>query len=206
MQAHPPHAASLLRRRRPPARPLKYALLAGFCTLILLYACSDFTDVAAPGAKPHSARVGFAPSYAFLGNASYVGDPINRIRLTARNQSTGEVVGSLVTDVDPNAQDWNLALDITLNSQIEIVVTIELINVVGGVESVQWSGRTNPISVAPAQPTQTTTPVTLYQGPPANLTVTGVVIAPDSAALTEGSTTQFTASITGGNGAHAVWS
>ena len=127
-----------------------------FCAITALFACTDIRDVSSPRAT-RPARLAFAPRYALLAGAS-VGSPINRIRLTAREQATGSVVGTLITDVDPSADAWDLGLDVSLESQIVVIVTIELINVAAGVETVQWSGVTDPITVAPTQGSPTAAP------------------------------------------------
>ena len=69
----------------------KRLALGGFFALAVLYACSDSTDVSSPGHGARAARVGFAPRYAYMGCSSFIGYPINRIRLTAVNQANNAV-------------------------------------------------------------------------------------------------------------------
>jgi hypothetical protein len=188
----PPETHRYQRRGDSRIRLARLWVLAA-CLGAALFACTDNRSLTGPHSGG-AARLGFAPRYTYLGG-SYFGEPINRIRLTARDLATGAVVGSLVTDVDPNQQNWELALDVDLTSPIQVVVTIELINVnlTTGAENIEWSGQTAPIDVAPAQSPQTATPIQLFQGPPSNLGVTAVVITPGASEIEEGTTTSLTA-------------
>jgi hypothetical protein len=176
------------------------------CLGASLFACTDNRNVTSPRDRDGT-RLAFAPRYTYLGG-TYFGEPINRIRLTARDVATDAVVGSLEEDVDPNQQNWELSLEVTLAAPIQVVVTIELVNVSvpDGVETVQWSGETAPIDVAPSRTPQTATPIQLFQGPPSNLGVTSVVITPAGIVIDEGATVTLSAAVAGPQGAQAVWS
>ena len=184
--------------------PRATALYIGaIAALSAVYACTDLSDVSSPG-HPRAIRLGLAPSYSYLTDGSYVGEPINRIRLTARNEAN-EVVGTLIRDVSPDNQQWELALEVNIETQTSVVVTIELINVTGGVEAVQWSGLSAPITVTPTQTVQPTAPVQLFQGPLENLAVKSVRISGGALVLEEGANTQFTATIDGPPSSAVVW-
>lgn len=196
----------MVRRRTPPhGRSLTRAFLGAIFVLSTLYACTDRGDVSAPG-RSRVTSLSLAPRFNYVGGSSYIGEPINRIRLTARNQATDSILVTDVTDVDPDDQSWNVDLDLTLNGTIFVLVTVELINVTNGVEAVQWSGITAPIEVAPSTTQAPTAEVPMFPGPPSNLAVTAVVIAPDSAVLEEGTSANFNATIIGPPGSSAVWS
>lgn len=149
------------------------------------------------------ASIAFEPHFNYLGSSSFA--PINRIRLTARSAITNAVLVVDTVDVDPSDTEWALSLDVPADAG-SVVVLIELINVVGLTETIEWSGLTEPITVQSGQTTQSQ-PVNLFQGPPGNLGVTSVVITPNGGTVVEGELVQLTPTITSSTpGSVAVWS
>src|SRR5262249_44495649 len=90
--------------------------------------------------------------------------------------------------------------------QVNAIVTIQLLNkpADGGTPTVEWSGKTEPISVALGQQAQPAE-ITLGRGDLDNLTVTAVEIVDPPPTLTEGVTATLTATVAGPTGAHAFW-
>ncbi|MHB1194690.1 MAG: Ig-like domain-containing protein [Longimicrobiales bacterium] len=122
---------------------------------------------------------------------------VNRIRVTARLATNDSVLATFVVDVDPNASEWDLQLEIPIpEGGGAVVLTIELVNVAtGGGETVQWSGQSAPLPLTPGQPTEVKE-VQVFRGSTENLTVTGLSVTPDSARTLEGDSVQLSASVT----------
>ena len=112
--------------------------------------------------------------------------PVNRIVLNARDAGGTAVLGSRVYPVDPNAQSWELSLDVQLpgNATVSVYLTLELMHVEGTTQTVEWSGVTT-VAVAPGE-NKVVTSVQLYPGPLAP--VATVVIDPNRANLRVGNT------------------
>ena len=79
------------------------------------------------------------------------GAPVNTIRLTVLQIPGETVVATNVTAADPNASQWEVAVEVPLSSDpsARYVLEVELINTQDGVETVQWSGRTEPLTLTP---------------------------------------------------------
>ncbi len=119
---------------------------------------------------------------------------ISRIRVTVRRASDRTVLDVIVTEVEPTASEWTLDLELTvLDGDPTVILLIELISVENGVETVEWSGETGPIGLAPGQ-TSVIQNVEVVQGPPGNLAVTSVTIG-HPGALVEGMTVQLQAAV-----------
>lgn len=183
------------------------AAATGFVVLAagLAFACTDLGESPTNPGPGNRTGLTFLPSYSYLGGSHSVGAPINRIRLTARNAASNAVLKVDTVTVDPNQENWNLTMDIPLTGELNVIVLIELINLENNVEAVQWSGNTAPISVAPGVKKEPA-PVTLFQGPPANLQVTAVTVSPRTASLVEGDSVQLAAVVAGPSGTVVVWS
>jgi YVTN family beta-propeller protein len=133
---------------------------------------------------------------------------VDRIRITARDARDGSIVGTLTEDVDPALSEWELVLELDLEGPTvtPIVVDIELIEVVNGVERVGWSGRTRTFQVSGGQQLRSGD-VSLFRGGLANLSVTDVEIGVAPLTLVEGDQAGLTASVTGAAGApETFWS
>lgn len=133
------------------------------------------------------------------------GAAVNRIRLVARERATNQELGRTVTDVDASAAEWQLSIDLKLpNAALtNVVVTIELLNVAGGVETAEWSGSAT-VTVSPGQ-TQSPATLELFRGPLGNLTITAVRISGAVASVIEGSTLQLSASAEGASSATQIF-
>lgn len=179
------------RLRRAGTRARAAALL--FSVLMLaLSGCAD-GDLFNPNRNP-STQLMLRPVFAVNGNASAMVD-VNQVRVTIRLLPGGEVVDQKVIPVDPAATSYNLDLEVPANSQLRIL--IELLNTVGGVTTVQFSGEiemsvgTGPQSGPPAD-------IPVFPGGPENLRITGLSVAPRSHSMLEGETFRFQANVTGG--------
>ena len=138
----------------------------------------------------------FRPRFAYLGEMSSFA-PINRIHLVARNVTTNTTVADTTFDVPPEAQEWPIGLSVPADAGT-VIVTIELIHFNAGVSSIEWSGVTEPITVRPGETNAPHSDVVLFPGPPSNLSVTQVTIAPRNASVVEGATVQLNEAHVGG--------
>jgi uncharacterized protein YjdB len=161
-----------------------------------LSVCTDGLDPAFPGHSPPIQLAVLPKISSHLPTAG--SQPINRIRLTAFLVETGEVIGEHVEDVDPGSESWTLKFEANV-PELEnphFFVLVELINVSGGLESVEWSGRSQELPL-----TTGTIPeireVAVVRGPPVNLGVTSVEILPHDSALGEGDSMLLEASVKG---------
>ena len=191
------------------ALPSRLAIIRTFprvLALILIAACSDQRDAPLSVNTPTRTQLSIAPRFVQLGADG--GLPINRIRLTARDASTDAILaGPFSTDVDASAAEWHLTLDIQLSTSATTNVNIsaELIHLEGSTESIEWSGVVR-VALSQGQSQQVST-LQLYRGPPGNLTITAVHIAPLPPQIIEGNSATLTATIEGGSSdARAFWS
>lgn len=154
-------------------------LRAFACGLALLAGCTDGNAPFEPGRAGQFA-LGLLPQFSTYGGSILETLPINRIRLLARDSATGAILGtSLTDDIDPAASGWTVSIDIRIpesDHPAVIIVSIELVHLVNGVEQVQWSGVTAPIRVAPGVTRALSEPVTVHPGPLTNLGVRSITI------------------------------
>jgi uncharacterized protein YjdB len=187
------HGTATARRLRRAPRSLRL-LAAG---LLVLASCTD-GDSPVDVDFRRAPALAIRPHFSVLGGQAGTQLSINRIRLVARDSTSGAILGQQVRDeVDPNAASWTLPLDIRMPeavSSVVVVVGIELIRAAGEVEQVQWSGRSPGIRVTPGSTQAPDVPITLYQGPPANLEVTAVTIEAPASQVVEGDVVELTAS------------
>ena len=111
---------------------------------MLALAGSVWACTAGDSTGPGSAlTIGIAPSFQ-VEPSDFDAGPIDRIRLTARDAATDEVVGTDDVDVDSGAPEWSVAVAVDLGGAAgrEVVVEVELLS--GGV--VEWSGRLGPVT------------------------------------------------------------
>jgi uncharacterized protein YjdB len=123
--------------------------------------------------------------------------PIERIRVRAESVPEGLLLGSTVQSVDPEADTWIIDFNVTIpvGSTAVVTLSVELISLSTGTELVEWSGRTNAITLQVGVQTEVQN-VSLAKGPLANLSVTGVAIAEPVPDIREGRTTQLAAQAT----------
>lgn len=119
-------------------------------------------------------------------------EDVSLVRAVAVASTTGDTVGSRQADFDPGVDVWSLTLDARFpdGAASDIIAYVEL---VGGA-AVEWSGRSDPTSVAV---TPASVGVTLHRGPVANLSVTDVVITDAPETLEEGTSARLGAEVTG---------
>jgi adhesin/invasin len=165
------------------------ACLAAASLLLASFACTD------SGTGPSSllTRTPFSLRPYFSASPSTVAAtrPIHRIRLTARELPSSVVIGTVTHPVDPAASQWRLPFDLRFTPGQQVVVLIEAINVTGDVESVEWSGRSAPITLTAGDATPL--PVPLLPGPPDNLLITALTLGGAPSSLMEGDTARVNA-------------
>lgn len=157
-------------------RRLRSVLVAVLTGLIPLLSCVDGTQVAGPGDALLTASLALMP--VFPADAQGIeAAPVNVIRLTARRLPENVQVAQVVLSVDPDAEQWDVGIDIPLTNSpgTQYVLEIELVNQTNGVETVQWSGRTSPMTLTPGAALQARE-VGVSRGPLDNLSVTSLVV------------------------------
>ena len=172
--------------------------LATFAVIALVSSCVD-AEVSPTAQTPiGTATFAVVPTFsgAVASSAAQAGD-ITRIRVTARLQSTAEVLATFTQDVDPAANEWTLTVEIQVPaSGGQAVLTIELVSVASdGGETVEFSGQTQPISLTTGGPTQARE-VPVGRGTIENLGVTGLTIEPTGDTLVIGGSTSVSAATT----------
>lgn len=121
--------------------------------------------------------------------------PVQRIRTVTLRDSDGAVLGESRDDVDPNADEWVLDLVVGTPGPVVAVIYLYLIHVAqDGTELVQFSGRTDPLSLVPGEPI--TPEVPLVRGPLSNFGVTSVQITTAPTILLIGESAGIAASAT----------
>ncbi len=134
--------------------------------------------------------------------------PINRIRVTVFLVSTGGILGEpQVFDVDATAGSWDLDIPIDIPNvpNPQVTLQVELINVTGGVETVEWSGMSEAIPLNSTATTSASPEINVVRGPVANLTVSEVN-ATGPSELRAGETATLSATTTGSSTAQIFWS
>ena len=131
------------------------------------------------------------PSFAVMDGASAAaaGD-INFIRLTIKVLPNGPVTVQ-DTVVNPNDAAWAVNVEVDPNTDLQI--TIELINKVGASETTLYSGQVQ-VSVGEGEQQQGPA-VQVFPGPPENLGITSVTISPRDQSVLEGSTINLSATV-----------
>lgn len=131
--------------------------------------------------------------------------PIQRIRTVTVRDPDGAVLGESSEDVDPNADEWVLDLSVATPGPVVAVIYLYLIHVTqDGTELVQFSGRTDPLSLVPGEPI--TPDVPLIRGPLSNFGVTSVQITSVPALLLIGESAGIAATATtDGPAAEVFW-
>jgi uncharacterized protein YjdB len=190
------------------ARQLFIAAAVALCSAAI--GCTDagnLTSAGVAGGRSGAMKFAVVPHFHVFGAVSNQA-PINLAHLTVLSAATRDTIASTVTiPLDPSSPQWQLPVDFTLPEDAtagSIIVIVELLNVTDGVATIEWSGETPPISVTPGAPTPPPAPIELVQGPPDNLTVASVKIAPVTESVMEGETLQLHA-VTVGSGTPLVF-
>jgi uncharacterized repeat protein (TIGR01451 family) len=176
---------------RPSRLPL--GLFAG---LLLAQSCVGGDAPVAPGEAGRRVSLPIQASVV-ASAADAAAPPINRIRAVAERVPGGETVDSVVTDVSPTAGSWTLSLSVsTSDPTLVVVVYLQLIHVdASGRETVEYSGRTAPITVVPGGTAEPAS-VEVVRGPMDNLSVTSVAISGAPTSLEEGDSATLSVQVT----------
>jgi len=166
------------------------------CVLALLVACSAGDGPVAPSSPLGAVqpRLSLVESAA---NATAL--PIGRIRLVSARVTDGAVLHEASVDVDPSAAEWSLDITIPGAEGVTVLVYVSLIHVTPeGIEVVQFSGRTAPVTIASGEAALPDVPI--VRGPIDNLFATGVSIESAPAVMVEGETATLTGVVTTSEG------
>ncbi len=120
--------------------------------------------------------------------------PVNRIRTVTTSWPEGTVLSTKVFEVSPSDPSWQLDILVSATSEGEVVVYLYLIHVDGeGVETVEFSGRTDPFGVTRGE--LATPEVPFVRGPLANRFVTAVTITSSAAPMAVSESRALTAAV-----------
>ncbi|MGE0160572.1 MAG: LamG-like jellyroll fold domain-containing protein [Gemmatimonadales bacterium] len=174
----------------PARKPLPRLVVAALVVAASLVSCVGGDD---PTGVPAEVGIALQPDLipsAADGSAL----PVNRIHAVVTRQPDGVVLREQRVNVSPTAASWTIDVAIPVAGQsVEVVIYLYLLNVDGsGIETVQFSGRTDPTTVS-AGARLTNVSADLVRGPLANLLVTGVTITSYPATMSVGGTGNFTA-------------
>jgi hypothetical protein len=174
-----------------PRRPLFALLLAAAVFIGSCVGGDDPTGV-------RTSEVGIALQPALIPSAADASAlPVNWIRAIVARQPDGVVLRDQRFEVSPTAASWTLDVAVPVAGEsVEVIVYLYLLNVDGaGIETVQFSGRTDPITVE-AGARLANVDADVVRGPPTNLLVTSVSITSAPATVYVGETANFAASVT----------
>ena len=160
----------------------------------LLLASACVSDRSPTGvASPDGAGIRLQPAL-IASPADRSALPVNRVRAVAVAAPGSAVLAETTLEVDPAQSAWTVDLRVPLTSSpTDAIVRLYLVHEAsGGVQTVEFSGQTDIVSLVGGQTTEPTD-VTLVRGPLANLLVTGVAIADTPLTVIEGQTLALTA-------------
>lgn len=147
-----------------------------FLLASLAVGCTDGDTPMTPSARTADMAVRpIFPTLSAAGARAMEEVSINRIRLTVHDGETGDVLGQVVSDVDAEADSWELAISVDIEHSSQVVVFVEMIHVVDGLETVVWSGEAGPYPVNRFTD-YVIQEIALVLGPIDNLAVTGLEI------------------------------
>src|SRR5262245_37461046 len=124
-------------------------VLAGLAAIALLVGSCVGDD--GPTGVRDGAEIGLAIQPALIPSAADGSAlPINRIRTRVVREADDVSLREQRFDVSPTATSWTLDVTVPVaGDEVEVLVYLYLINVAGdGTETVQFSGRTDPITVS----------------------------------------------------------
>jgi hypothetical protein len=157
-------------------------------------ACVQADGPTSPDARDDALDI--APRFALIPSAADAGAaPVSRIRAQVVSAGDGALLVSETRDVSPTAPSWPLTLSVPLQRNgVDAVLFAYLLHVDGeGVESVQFSGRSEPFTL---RQDVLRPELDIVRGPIANLEATSVTIASSSATLLVAETVVLAATAT----------
>ncbi len=160
------------------------ALLAGF-GLAALTACVDGNPA---GPSHTSVAISASPVFTILPTQAELA-ALDLLRVTLHGAGPAPIV--LERKIEASSQaEWafNLTVEVALARPLSIYLETELIDLEGGAESVEWSGRTSAFQIRATFEPQELRQVDLFRGPLANLGLTSVDFGAAGLALVEGTT------------------
>jgi hypothetical protein len=167
--------------------PLRVSLAA---TSLMLSVGACFATDSSTGTEGGTAE--FAVQAALLASPADAGAaPINRIRAVATRVDDDLLLGQTVLDVSPSADSWTVVMSVRSAEGTAAVVAVYLIHVEGGVETVEFSGRSAPVQLVAGE--VIAPEITLVRGPIDNLLVTGVTITSAPSQLVVGANASLSA-------------
>lgn len=120
--------------------------------------------------------------------------PIQRIRTVTTEATSGTVLSEESFDVSPTADEWEIEVTLSGFTEATVVVLLYLLHVDSdGTELVQFSGRSEPLTVRVGE--SVTPDVPFVRGPLANLLTTGVTITSAPATVREGESRALEATV-----------
>ncbi len=177
---------------------LGVAVLVGSCV-----SKDSPTGVGRGGPLDVPVRPALVPSPADAGAA-----PVDRIRARVARIPDGTLIGESVTEVDPNAESWEIELsaDPGPSGSALARIFLTLLNVTGDVETVQFSGPADFVALLGGRTTEPAE-IPILRGPIANHYVTAVDVsaAPDTLAEASTGTLRATASTTSTASPRVFW-
>ncbi len=180
--------------------------LSGWLSLSLMSGCVDGDPLSAPPTAVASFAVvsSVDPASAAAAATSAPG-PLSLARLTVTDARSGAVLASLQERIEPGAPEWtfDVSLEVPADELLSVRVAAELASEGPAGAVVEWSGDTQPFEVRAGEG-RALRRVVLYRGPLANLSVTGVHLAPPPS-LVPGQSVALSARLDGGDAGARVY-
>lgn len=178
--------------------PSRSFALCGCVLLGALSACVDGDPVSAPPSAVTSLAV--APSLDPAATASVAADPhgpLTLARLTVLD-GAGATLASAEEDLEPGASEWvfDVSLEVPPDDALTVRLLAELASEGPAGPVVEWSGDTPPFQVRAGE-SQELRRISVYRGPPANLSVADVHLTPPPVLVT-GQSAPLSARLDGG--------
>lgn len=137
------------------------------------------------------------PRFSVQPTASEVAD-LTRARVAVIDVSTGEVLAAGEQDISPGSLQWTFDLGFQFmgTAPPQVLAQAELASVEGGIETVEWSGRTASFEVQTSVDPQIRE-VGLFRGPLVNLDLTGLAVTEAPTTLLVGASALLGVSLDG---------
>jgi hypothetical protein len=162
--------------------------------IVALSACVDGDPAGLPG---RTVAIDATPVFALAPTDSEIASlDLIRVKL----HGLGDTPRVIERSIDPfSEEEWafDLTVEVDVGRPLQLYLETELVDVNGGTESVEWSGRTDPFEVRATFEPQELRQVDLYRGPLANLGLTGVEFGASTLRLVEGTTATLSWTLSG---------